>query len=54
MLKSLDWTCGNAVNRLVGLDSAQGMAHNYLKGEGTFIDKVNSLLRWQNSKAGSS
>lgn len=54
ILNALDWAYDKAVNGVHGLDSAQDMADDYLKGEGALIDKVNSLIRWQNTKAGTS
>lgn len=54
ILNALDWAYDKAVNGVRGLDSAQDMADDYLKGEGALIDKVNSLVRWQNTKAGTS
>lgn len=54
ILKSLDWAYDKATNGVPGLDSAQEMANNYLQGEGTLTEKVNSLIRWQNTKAGTS
>lgn len=54
ILNALDWAYDKAVNGVRGLDSAQDMADDYLKGEGVLIDKVNSLIRWQNTKAGTS
>ena len=53
-MNALDWAYDKAVNGVRGLDSAQDMADDYLKGEGALIDKVNSLIRWQNTKAGTS
>lgn len=54
LMQVLDWTYGKAVNGFAGLDSAEEMAIDYLKGDGNLTDKVNSLIRWQNSKAASS
>lgn len=54
ILNALDWAYDKAVNGVRGLDSVQDMADDYLKGEGALIDKVNSLIRWQNTKAGTS
>ena len=54
LMQALDWTYGKAVNGFAGLDSAEEMAIDYLKGDGNLTDKVNSLIRWQNSKAASS
>lgn len=54
IMQVLDWTYDKAVNGVAGLDSAQEMAEEYLKGEGTLHDQANSLIRWQNTKAGTS
>ena len=54
ILKSLDWAYDKAVNGVRGLDSAQDLANSYLTGEGLLVDKANSLIRWQNTKAGTS
>jgi len=52
ILQVLDWTYEKAVNGIPGLDSAEEMADDYLKGEGTLVQKVNTLIRMQNTKAG--
>lgn len=54
ILKSLDWAYDKAVNGVTGLDSAQDMANDYMCKDGSLADKVNSLIRWQNTKAGTS
>jgi len=54
IMQALDWAYDKSVNGVTGLDSAEDMANNYLKGSGTLIVKVNSLIRWQNTKAGTS
>ncbi|WP_252180286.1 EcsC family protein [Endozoicomonas sp. 4G] len=54
IMKALDWTYDKAVNGVPGLDSAQEMAADYLKNSGTLKSKANSLIRWQNTKAGTS
>lgn len=51
--KVMDWVYDKAVNGLPGLDSAEEMAADYLRGEGSLREKVNSLIRWQNLKSGS-
>ncbi|MEH7334851.1 EcsC family protein [Neobacillus drentensis] len=51
IMKTLDWAYDKAVNGIPGLDSAEDMANDYLKRDGTLIEKVNSLIRWQNTKA---
>jgi hypothetical protein len=50
----LDWAYGKAVNGVPGLDSAQELAADYLKGKGTLREKINSLIRWQNTKCATS
>ena len=54
ILQALDWAYEKALRGLPGMDSAEELANNYLKREGTLTDKANSLIRWQNTKAGSS
>lgn len=54
VMKAMDWAYDKAVNGVQGLDSAEELAEDYLKGEGTLRDKANRLIRWQNTKAGSS
>src|SRR3989339_944934 len=52
--KVLDFAYDKAVNGVVGLDSAQELAESYMKKESSLEDNVNSLIRWQNTKAGTS
>lgn len=54
VMKAMDWAYEKAVNGVAGLDSAEEMAAEYMKGEGTLREKANSLIRWQNTKAGTS
>jgi len=54
IMNALDWAYEKAVNGVPGLDSAQEMATDYLKGEESLSDKANSLIRWQNTKAATS
>lgn len=54
MMQALDWAYDKAVTGLPGLDSAQRLAEDYLFEEGLLKDKVNSLIRWQTTKAGTS
>lgn len=54
VLKSLDWAYEKAIYGVKGLDSAAELANNYLKGKGTLIEQINSLIKWQNTKAGTS
>lgn len=52
IMQALDWAYDKAVNGVPGFDSAQKMAEDYSSGDGTLRSKVNSLIRWQISKAG--
>lgn len=52
IMKAMDWAYDKAINGVSGVDSAEEMASDYLQGEGTLRDKANSLIRWQNAKAG--
>jgi uncharacterized protein (DUF697 family) len=54
IMKSLDFAYEKAINGIQGFDSATEMAENYIAKGGTKIDMTNSLIRWQNSKAGTS
>lgn len=54
IVTAMDWAYDKAVNGISGLDSAEDMAAEYLRGEGTLRDKANNLIRWQNTKAGTS
>ena len=53
MLEVLDWTYDKAVQGLPGMGTAIDLAEDYMAGSGTTEDKINSLIRWQNTKAGS-
>jgi len=53
-MQALDWAYDKALNGVPGVDTADEMAANYLSGNGTLEEKVNSLIRWQNTKAGTS
>ena len=52
VMKALDWAYKNAVEGMKGVDSAKTLAVGYLATEGSVRDKVNRLIRWQNTKAG--
>lgn len=54
ILSALDWGYEKAVNGIPGLDSAQELAESYMKKGGSIIEQANSLIRWQNTKAGTS
>ncbi|WP_158997965.1 EcsC family protein [Pigmentibacter ruber] len=54
ILKTLDWAYEKALTQnLPGLDSAFILAEEYLKQEGSLEEKIDSLIRWQNTKAAS-
>lgn len=50
----LDWTYEKAVNGIPGLDSAYDLAADYTKSNESLYNQANSLIRWQNTKAGTS
>jgi uncharacterized protein (DUF697 family) len=54
IMQAVDWAYEKAVGGVAGLDSATDMAAEYLRGSGTLEEKINSLIRWQNTKAGTS
>ncbi|MBC7514549.1 MAG: EcsC family protein [Herminiimonas sp.] len=49
---SFDWIYGKAVGGAMGAGSAHQMGEYYLRRTGTLEAKVNALIRWQNTKAG--
>ncbi|WP_113625513.1 EcsC family protein [Pectobacterium peruviense] len=52
IMQVLNWAYDKALDGTIpGTDSSYDMAENYLKGEGNLPDKVNSLVRWQNTKS---
>ncbi|WP_234974793.1 EcsC family protein [Variovorax paradoxus] len=53
-MEVLEWGYEKAVNGIPGLDSAKELANDYAKQGGTPIEQANSLIRWQNAKAGTS
>lgn len=54
ILKLMNWAYERAVGGVSGLESAQQLAEDFLKEEGTLSEKANKLIRWQNAKAGMS
>lgn len=50
----LDWAYEKAVDGVSGLGSAAEMAHDYTSKNDDLDACANSLIRWQNSKAGAS
>lgn len=54
IVKAMDWAYDKAVAGIGGFDSAEDIAADYLKQNGSLRDKANCLIRWQNAKAGAS
>jgi hypothetical protein len=54
IMKALDFAYVKAVDGIKGLDSASDMAENYMSKGGSKKDMANSLIRWQNTIAGTS
>jgi hypothetical protein len=54
IMKALDYAYDKAINGVPGFDSAEEMARDYMKNGNNQIDNCNSLIRWQNAKAGTS
>ncbi|NLA52625.1 MAG: EcsC family protein [Alcaligenaceae bacterium] len=54
IMSALDWGYEKAVNGVPGLDSAQELAESYMRKGNCKIEQANSLIRWQNTKAGTS
>ena len=54
VMRVLDWAYEKAISGMPGLDSAPQLASSFMDKEGTLRDKANSLIRWQNAKAGTS
>ncbi|MEE4407110.1 EcsC family protein [Enterobacter mori] len=53
--QALEWAYDKAVNSTIpGVDNAQTMALSYMAQEGSITERTNSLIRWQNTKAGAS
>jgi len=54
IMRVLDWAYEKAISGMPGLDSASQLASGFMEKEGTLREKANSLIRWQNAKAGTS
>ena len=50
----LDWAYDTAISVPPPFDSAEDLANDYSRGAGSLVDDVNSLIRWQNTKAATS
>ena len=54
ILWTLDWAYEKALEGPLGLDSARDLARDYQKRDASPLEQVNSLIRWQNTKAATS
>lgn len=54
ILQALDWAYETSVNGVAGMDSAEELAASYMKNTDSPYEQANSLIRWQNTKAGTS
>ena len=54
MEQALAFAYDKAINGVIGLDSAYELAESYTNNEDTLYQQCNSLIRWQNTKAGTS
>lgn len=53
-MKVLDWAYEKTLNGVPGLDTVDQLARKFMLQEGTLSEKADSLIRWQNAKAGTS
>lgn len=53
-MQVLEWSYEKAINGVAGLDSASELAQSYMQSDKSRSDQANSLIRWQNTKAGTS
>lgn len=54
IMKVLDWAYEKTLNGVPGLDTVDEIAGKFMLQNGTLQEKANSLIRWQNAKAGTS
>jgi len=54
VMRVVDWAYEKALSGMHGLDSASQLASSFMDKDGTLREKANSLIRWQNAKAGTS
>lgn len=52
--RTLDWAYSKAITGFSGIDSAYVLGNSYLQQTGTLDQQVNSLIKWQTAKAGTS
>jgi hypothetical protein len=54
IMQILEWAYEKTLNGIPGLDSVDDLARKFMMKEGTLHEKADSLIRWQNVKAGTS
>lgn len=54
IVKALNWAYEKSLSGVGGVDSAIELGDYYLKGKGSLDDKIDSLIKWQITKAGTS
>ena len=54
MVNILDWGYDKALNGLPGMGTAEELARDYLTKKGTRDEQIDSLIRWQATKCGTS
>lgn len=54
IMKVLDWSYDRAINGVPGMGTAEEIARDYMKGDQSLGKKVDSLIRWQNTKCATS
>lgn len=54
IVKVLDWAYEKALDHIPVMGNAEDLAKEYLSGNGTLEEKVDSLIRWQTAKCATS
>lgn len=54
VVHALDWAYDKAIYGAPGMDSAEKLACDYLQLEGSLVERVDCLIRWQTAKAATS
>lgn len=56
IMKCIDYAYEKAVNgiNVPGMDTANDLADSYLNQNGSLVEQINSLIRWQNTKSATS
>lgn len=52
IMRILDWAYAKSLSGMGGIDSAIELGESYLKEKGTLSQQVDSLVKWQTTKAG--